>query len=215
MRILLCLIFLSTFQCTYSQTAWTANSFKFSEDTISLVDMTGATAITIGGTAPQPKSSGLINFPSNFSFHFGLNTYNNFAVSSYGFITLGQDITSNTAEEQEQVIAPLRSEATWDASVKLVGSAPNRKFIIEWNGIMQPSGEATKFQLWLSERNGKIEFVYKSVLGFGFLTDIWQYKVFCKASILGQDASCALAIQSTNIQPVISYSIIPGNNNTI
>src|SRR5262249_23185264 len=124
MRTLLLFVCLSLLQFSYSQTAWTSNSFSFSKDTISLVDMTGATPITITGSAPQPRSSGLISFPSNFTFHFGLNNYNNFAVSSYGFITLGKDITSNTAEEQEQVIAPLRSEATWDANSKLVGSAP-------------------------------------------------------------------------------------------
>jgi hypothetical protein len=141
-----------------------------------------------------------------------LNTYSSFAVSDRGFIRLGSDIASNTPEEQDDVIVPVCNGTDWDAATyKLTGTAPNRKLIIQWTGVMQPSGEATSFQLWLSERIGKIEFVYQSIRKIAQ----YPYKVFCKKSIMQQSAVAALQVVAHDALPPVSYAVVPLNHDSI
>ena len=208
MRLLISVFFLIISITVTSQTPWNGNSFKFSRDTISTVDMTGATSVAFTGEVPQPVTSGLISFPSGFSFRYGLNTFSTFAVSRFGFIRLGNDIVSNTPELQDDVIVPICNGTYWSARYKITGVAPDRKIIIEWSASMQPTGEPTKFQLWLSERTGKIEFVYQSVGGFYGFPALWNYKVFCKTSIMQQSASASVPVVANNLLPVVNYSAI-------
>jgi len=170
--------------------------------------MTGATSVTFTGETPQPVTSGLINFPGGFNFRYGLKTYSAFAVSRFGFIRLGNDIVSNTPESQDEVIVPICNGTYWSSRYKITGVAPNRKMIIEWSASMQPSGEPTKFQLWLSERIGKIEFVYQSIGGFYGFPALWNYKVFCKASIMQQSAIASVPVVANNTLPVVNYSTV-------
>jgi len=170
--------------------------------------MTGATPVTFSGQTPQPITSGVISFPNGFTFHYGLKSYSTFAVSTFGFIRLGNDLISNTPESQDEVIVPICNGTAWNSRYKITGVAPNRKMIIEWNASMQPTGEPTKFQLWLSERIGKIEFVYQSIGGFYGFPALWNYKVFCKASIMEQPAVASIPVVANNTIPVVNYSSV-------
>jgi hypothetical protein len=213
--VLLLLIFVLQVTSLKSQSIWNQQNFKLSKDTISLVSMSGATAVTFTDIPPAPYSSGLISFPSGFLFRYGLRSYDKFSVSAYGFIRLGADIADNLPEQQSGVIVPLSNNTTWFADYKLSGTAPNRKFIIQWSGVMQPSGEPTAFQLWLSERTGKIEFVYQSLRGYYGYSDFWKYKVFCKTAILQKEEIASLQIKPGNADPLVSYSGLLFNNDSI
>jgi hypothetical protein len=209
-RVLLLILFIFSSVYSFTQSAWNNNSFRFTRDTISLQSMSGATNVTFSGSFPSIVTSGLINFPGGFVFRFGLKAYTNFAISPYGFLRLGNNIINNQPDLQDEVIVPIYNGTSWSASYKITGTAPNRKFLIAWTGTMQPSGEPTSFQLWLTERTGKIEFVYESIRGFyGFNPIPWHYKIFCKASILQQSSVAALQVVPNNAIPVLSYSTIP------
>ena len=198
-----------------SQAIWNQQNFKFSKDTISLVNMTGATSVNLTDIPPAPYSSGLISFPSGFLFRYGLKSYDKFSVSAYGFIRLGAPIADNLPEQQSSVIAPLSNNSTWFADYKMTGTAPNRKFIIQWSGVMQPSGEPTAVQLWLSERTGKIEFVYQSLRGYYGYSDFWRYKIFCKTSILQKEEITSVQIKPGNADPLVNYGSLLYNNDSI
>ncbi len=207
LRLCLAVLILQFAYSSLGQSPWTATTFRFSKDTGSLVNMTGATPVIYSGT--QPITSGLLNFPSGFTFHYGLKTYSNFSVCKYGFARLGNDIANNNPDLQDEVIVPIYNTTNWTlGSYLLTGASPNRKFIIQWDGVMQPTGQQTKFQVWLSERTGKIEIVYQSLDGLYGYSSFWDYKIYCRTSILQQSTIAALKINPNNALPTISYSTI-------
>jgi hypothetical protein len=184
-------------------TAWNQSSFQFSRDSITPEDMSGATSIKFTGS--MPLSSSVIAF-AGFSFRYGLKSYQQFFISPYGFIKLGNAIISRDPSNDTSVIVPLFNGTEWDASYKIVGAAPKRKLVVQFSGVMQPSGEPTFFQVWLYEKSGKIQFVYSHLRGFYNYGEIWNYKIFCAANILNQRTIASLGVQANNALPTISYS---------
>src|SRR5262249_5222270 len=106
-----------------------------------------------------------------FDFWFVGTRYTQFSASSNGLIRLGSsgvsvnfvnDLTSTIDVPQ---IAPywddLRIGTNGQVRYKMLGSAPNRKLVIEWSNMQIPrlgtsgAGAAT-FQCWLSESSGAI-----------------------------------------------------------
>ncbi len=197
--ILLCLTFIGFSQ----NSVWNNNSFKITKDTSALEDMTGAIAISFNNGPIYSSAS--IPF-GGFSFRYGLSAFNNFYVSPYGFIKLGSQINNNNPTLDTSIISALYNETSWSASYKLVGNSPNRKIVIHFAGVMQPSGEPTSYQIWLNERTGKIQLVYEEVRGFYGFSDIWKYKIFCSANIMNQSVIASIKINSNNSNPSINYA---------
>lgn len=177
------------------------------------MNMAGATPVSYTGNTPQPVTSSLINFSSGFTFHYGLKTYTGIAICRTGFVRLGADIINNNPELQDDVIAPWYNGTMWSvASYMLTGTTPNRKFIIQWDGIMQPTGQQTKFQIWLSERTGKIEIVYQGMEDMFGYSSFWHYKSFCKASILQQSNVAAIQMAVNNAAAINYTEALPNDD---
>ncbi|MEO7048467.1 MAG: hypothetical protein ABI091_24420, partial [Ferruginibacter sp.] len=200
--ILICIIFQLLNNDSLAQgSVWNSNSLKFSKDTVSFESMAGATNVNFAGTPVSSSSS--ISFGGS-SFRYGLSSYNNFYISPYGFIKFGNNIISNNPEQDSNVIAPLYNGTPWDASYKSVGVAPNRKMIIQYTGVMQPSGEPTSFQIWLYERTGRIDFVYEKLRGFYSSPNSYYYRIFCSSNINHNYTVESLQTKSNNNNPTIS-----------
>ena len=212
------LIYLLILFCLFSSvanaqtSAWNTNSFRFSKDTIGLEDMTNATDISFSGS-PVVRASP-ISF-AGFSFRFGLNSYNRFYISPFGFIKLGSEIVSNNPENDSTVITPLYNGTSWFVSYKMTGAAPNRKLIIEYSGVMQPSGEPTRFQVWLYERTGKIQFLYAHLRGFYGENSLYNYKIFCATDILNKRTVAYAKVNPNDAFPVITYAGTSGSFDSI
>jgi hypothetical protein len=198
-------------QAFSQNSAWNSNSFKFNRDNAALENMAGATAVSFGGGPVQ--ASGAVSF-SGFAFRYGLSSFNNFYISSYGFIKLGAPIVSNIPA-QDSIIAPLYNGTSWAAQYKLTGNAPDRKMVIQFTGVMQPSGEPTNFQVWLYERTGKIQFVYEQIRGFYGFPASYNYKIYCGAGIMKKSTIAALKVNANNAPPSVNYAIIPTSFDSI
>ncbi len=197
---------------SFSQTSpWNPGSFKFEKSTSPLEDMTGATVVSFNG---PPFTSSSIPI-SGFSFRYGLSAYDSFYVSPMGFIKLGSAILSNNPQLDSNVIVPLYNGTFWNASYKMTGAAPDRKMVVQFSGVMQPTDETTKFQLWLHERTGKIQFVYQHLRGFYGPSTSWRYKIFCKTNILGYPVLASLKVNPNNAVPVADYSSVQSNFDSI
>jgi hypothetical protein len=203
---LICLLstfLISILNASAQTNAWNTSSFKFTKDTTTLADMTSAANVAFTGSPIVSSSEISI---SGFSFRFGLGTYNKFYISPYGFVKLGSNIISNNPENDSTVIVPLYNGTPWEASYKIVGFAPNRKMVIQYSGVMQPTGEPTSFQIWLYERTGRIQFVYAHLRGFYGYGSTWNYKIFCATEVLNSNTIAYTKIKSNNAFPEISYS---------
>jgi hypothetical protein len=211
--LLLCFILFFTIH-SYSQVIWNEKSFALTKDVATPENMNGALPISFAQTG-NFYSSGMIA-PLGFTFNFGLKTYTSFYVSPRGFLKLGSPITSSNPALDTTVIAPLYSGAEWDAVYKISGAGAELKLVIEFSGDMQPTGQPTSFQVWLFP-SGKIQFVYQQVNGYYGWQDLWNYKIFCQSTIMGNKVVASVKINKNDNTPVANYSelsIIP-NNDTI
>ena len=141
------------------------SSYTFSSNnTASLEDLsTGATNILTGNN--DDVASGVFNI--GFNFYFAGTPYSQFSVNSNGQFQFGPTaITSNVSPAAN---TPRLFPMTGDNEVnngiryKVLGSAPNRKFVCEWNQFYvyyTPNlTNAGNMQVWLYEADGRIDFV--------------------------------------------------------
>nr|AUN35654.1 hypothetical protein [uncultured bacterium] len=192
---------------------WNASTFKLTTDTISLDNMTGATAVTFPVISPYATDA--ISFPGGFTFRYGLDSYNLFSISSYGWIKLGGKIVQLFFTNEENVIVPFCNfGAQYVCSYKITGNQPNRKFIIEWSGNFNTvsGNQPVRFQLWLYERIGKIEFVNQSLNAF---TGAGSYYCVCKTTVLGETAYASIDVRTPPLAPLANYVSAPPNNEGI
>ncbi|WP_370321421.1 carboxypeptidase regulatory-like domain-containing protein [Actinoplanes sp. ATCC 53533] len=109
-----------------------------------------------------------------FAMPFHGQTYTSATVSTNGFLTFGASLGTNTYANPTMptlaapnaVVAPFWDDLEIDASASVrtdtVGTAPNRKFVIEWrNAKFRPSGpDRITFEAVFSETTGEIAFNY-------------------------------------------------------
>ncbi|MET3038262.1 T9SS type A sorting domain-containing protein [Chryseobacterium sp. NRRL B-14859] len=161
-------------------------SFSQSQGTFSpLANPTGiATATAQSGTGAVddnvytlPTGTIPFNFTFNGASYTGLNVYAN------GFISFGSEITNNSQPISSSiayngVVAPLsggdlialynQSGLTGNISYEIIGSAPNREFVVQWQHFTLYSSTGyslnrydLNFQARLHE-NGSITFIYNA-----------------------------------------------------
>ena len=138
------------------------------------------TALTGTTTSTAVGDDGLENVSIGFNFTFGGVVYTNAVISTNGAIKLINDGTLNFPGSWTNnlsntygaaIVAPM-----WDdnnasgGSVVYVlsGSAPNRKFSVEWinthmGGVGSTSTPTATFQLTLTETSNAIQFVYGTI----------------------------------------------------
>ncbi len=160
---------------TASPNVVSAGTYAFTGSTgAALEDMSSGTTVLL--TADLDDTASAVT-PIGFDFWFDGVRQTLFSVNANGLMRLGvtpvstaftNDLASATNVPQ---IAPY-----WDdqwignngkVHYKVVGSAPNRKLVVEWQNEQIPrvataTAGAGTFQAWLYESTGKIEFVYGS-----------------------------------------------------
>lgn len=150
-----------------------ATTYPFSSSTgASLEDMSSGTTQLVAADTDDGASA-VTNI--GFDYWFVGVRYTQFSVNANGLVRLGStvvgttwsnDLTTTTNVPQ---IAPywddLYTGTNGKVHFKVVGTAPNRKLVVEWQNMQIPRvgsgnvGSGT-FQLWLSETTGIISFVY-------------------------------------------------------
>jgi len=155
--------------------AITSSTYSFTNSSsVALEDMSSGTTQLIGANQEDTASS-LNNI--GFDFWFDGQRQTQFSINANGLLKLGSPaVTTLSTNDLASIVNTPQIAPYWDdlfigsngkAQFKTIGSAPNRKLIVEWQNIQIPrtgfgnTGAGT-FQCWLFETTGVIEFVYGS-----------------------------------------------------
>lgn len=164
--------------------AQTISQYTYSTATNgSLEDMSsGTTDLLPTGTNYYLVSSAIANL--GFNFNFGANVFTQFSINSSGQMQLGGTVISTNAnpEAGKSILAPIANGVsnnsirdTGKVHFKVIGTAPNRKLVVEWVNIRIPyatyaeSGTYGTFQVWLNETSNVVNFVYGTMWRMGTL----------------------------------------------
>nr|MCU0423893.1 fibronectin type III domain-containing protein [Bacteroidia bacterium] len=149
-----------------------------------VIDMNIGTTQLIGPLVRNGAGSGLVNFPNNFNCWFMGTRATGFSVSANGWLGLNNSLSSANfwLGSEGLRIAPLLlnvtpstnspamgTSQTGKVHYKLVGTAPNRTFVVEYLNMTINATLATSttndatFQARVYEATGVIEFVYGSI----------------------------------------------------
>jgi hypothetical protein len=192
---------------------------------VSLEDL--STGATTGVAASSDDGlSGLVNI--GFPFRYMGTVYTQLDMSANGFVRLGATITTGTANysnslasNQFPALAPywddLQTGSNGQVRYKLIGSAPSRKFVVEWqNAVLTGGGSgSTNFQLWISETSGEIQFVYGANcnISSSFSCGInWSSSVYANVVTSTNTVTYGTGVnnsQSTSIASGTSYKFTP------
>src|SRR6185503_12152656 len=150
-----------------------ATTYPFSASTGAALEDLSSGATQLLGANQDDAASSVATI--GFDFWFVGTRYTQFSANSNGLVRLGNTgVTINFVNDLASTtdlpkIAPywddLRIGTNGQVRYKVVGSAPSRKLVIEWQNMQVPrlgsSGAgAGTFQCWLSEGSGQVEFVY-------------------------------------------------------
>lgn len=183
---------------------------------VALEDMTGATQIVASGQ--DDTVSAVQNL--GFDFFFMASGYNRFCASTDGWMRLGNAACSSqitndlTSTSNTPKIAPywddIATGTTGSVSYKVVGSAPNRKMVVQWfvtvPRLTTGAANAT-FQAWLYEGTGIIQYVY----GNGLVTNANNYSVGLSTTAASATGGFASVTTSTDTN---SYTTVNNSNTT-
>ena len=154
--------------------------------------------------------------PIGFSFNFNNTNYTKLNINVNGFVTFGKGFTydvndrysTNSLENgplQDSVkplIAPLwddlKLKTTSSLKYLTTGTAPNRKFTVEWNNVswdFNAVQTSVAFQMVLFEGSNKIQFIYSPLYG----------------NITNASASIGIATSSVNKGSFLSVSDLAAN----
>jgi hypothetical protein len=153
--------------------AQTMLDYSFSTNaTGSLESMSsGTTQLLTEGVYHDNDASAVTNI--GFNFKFGDTVYTQFSANSNGQMRLGPTaISGSTAffSSGLSLLVPLSDDNAIRANGKLhckvVGTAPNRRLVVEWLNVVIPATTSpsnsnfSNFQAWLYETSNRIQFVY-------------------------------------------------------
>ncbi|MDP4115936.1 MAG: choice-of-anchor D domain-containing protein [Bacteroidota bacterium] len=111
------------------------------------------------------------NLDLGFSFTYAGTAYTKVSIASNGFIGMGATVTSSSSPISSSylnLISPLggdlQGQTGSEIGTKLLGTAPNRVYVIQWKNYRYYGsanvGDTLNFQIRLYETSNKIEFVY-------------------------------------------------------
>jgi hypothetical protein len=157
--------------CVFAQTML---DYSFSTHaTGSLESMSsGTTLLLTEGTYHDNDASAVTNI--GFNFKFGDTIYTLFSANSNGQIRLGSTAVYGSAISYAPANMPLLVPLSGDNGIrangklhyKVVGTAPNRRLVVEWLNVVIPATTSpsnynfSNFQAWLYETTNRIDFVY-------------------------------------------------------
>jgi hypothetical protein len=165
------------------------NAYTFGSASGTYTPLSGGRTILGCGLTGITDQSHTVNLP--FTFAFDKSCYDQVHISSNGFATFGNKnqfnliapisgTTTGYTGTSFAVASPygrdLVGSATGDLSYEILGSAPNRQFVIQWDDV-QNAGNTRMydFQLVLNEGGGvaatqTVQFVYGTFVGTGTAT---------------------------------------------
>ena len=216
-----------------------ATTYPFTNTSgVALEDMTGATGFT-GLTAGNIDDTASAVTPIGFTFSLDGTSYTQFSVNANALMRLGPTAASTAfanslagGANDPKVVALWDDLCTSSAAgggtvqYKLIGSAPNRKLVVEWKNMKNRTATCTSvadntltFQVWLNE-NGRTDFVYGSfgtVTGLtystGVATSATNYaNVLASAAAGGATATYGTGVNNTQSAIIPAgerYSFIP------
>ncbi|HEY6118668.1 MAG TPA: fibronectin type III domain-containing protein [Pyrinomonadaceae bacterium] len=191
----------------------TAGTYAFtSSSAVALEDMSSGTTQLVAANLDD-TASGVNNI--GFEFWFDGVRFTQFSCNANGLCRLGNAGISisfdNSTEFNSTTNAPkiapyfddLWTGTNGKVHFKVIGSAPNRKLIVEWLNEQIPrvgggNAGAGTFQMWLFETTGVIEFVYGS--GIALNSDNGGYSIGLQSGAATNFASV------TSTGPTISYA---------
>lgn len=147
-------------------------NYQLGVSTVLFSQITGANAFTWNTTTANDEE---YSTPTNIGFTFSYcgTNYDQFQVSTNGFLRFGTGLISATATDAlngtlRQILAPLWddlkvSATATDITYRMYGTAPNRFLVVEWKNVFWNKNAATanaEFQIVLYENGNKIEFCY-------------------------------------------------------
>ncbi len=166
-------VFVALLSFVFVQGQSSSANYSFTSGVSTLNSMTGATSLVTGNNDTWGSSV----FPIGFNFVYMGNNYSHISVNSNGQARLHTNgsatalgATAVTGYAASTVtLAPMAgdNEVNNGMSYLVVGSAPNRKLIIEWNQFYVFYTDNTtsgNMQLVLNENTGVFEFLYGSIL---------------------------------------------------
>ncbi len=175
---LMLLLFFVAIAFTTNTNAQTAAQYSFSASNGGYSEISGDPILIDNGNSDDGFANG---FPIGFDFNFGGVTYNEFNVSTNGWITLGNNgdnnitnsgLTNNFATiPKTPLIAALWddieiSDIGRDISFKSAGGVLTVQFTnIQWRYLATVSEAVINFQIKLYEATGAVEFVYDPIPG--------------------------------------------------
>ena len=155
---------------TRSVAGTVAENFVFSDDAYAWVDATA------GGTNTGIRDDdGSVTIPIPFGFRFFGTSYTSVKASTNGYLVFGPSAATDwsnvrlpAAPAPNGIVAPfwddLRLSSRGAIWYRTVGTAPNRRFVVEWAGVPRyyDVGDAT-FEAILEESTGDVVFQYQDV----------------------------------------------------
>jgi hypothetical protein len=179
-----------------------------SSSAVALEDMSTGTTQLVAANQEDTVSS--VN-NIGFDFWFDGARQTQFSVNANGLMKLGSiavtTLPTNDLANTDNIpqIAPywddLRTGTNGKVHFKVLGSAPNRKLVVEWQNMQIPrtafnNPGAGTFQCWLFESTGVIEFVYGS--GIAINSANLGYSV-------GFGSAAAVFASVTSSGPTVAY----------
>jgi hypothetical protein len=148
-------------------------NYAFSTSTTGTLEDLSVGSTSIMTAAVHDDDVTTVN-PLGFNFTFMGVTYSHFSANSNGqfqFHTsgsataIGANVTPSAGVPN---LFPMTGDNELSGGIryKVIGSAPNRKFVLEWSQFYVYYTDITNagnMQLWLNESNGQIDFVYGAI----------------------------------------------------
>lgn len=147
------------------------NEYNFTNTTATYSPITGGT-LRVNGTGANDTI--INNIPIGFNFRFRDSTFSNISINYDGYIAFGSSVTSNTGNPISGISSnyavsalgfesgSLSRKSTTRLRTELIGTSPNREFVIQWLDASHSSSATASFnfQIRLFENNNSIAISY-------------------------------------------------------
>jgi hypothetical protein len=176
-RILWVFFFLMSINTSFAQTV---RNYLYTPSSSVFTPLLTPNSVTITGTLDEGYVN---NIPVGFNFVYNSVSYTTVAISTNGYVSLGQPIstlnsfTNNLTNgsgtlSPRPILAPLWDNLNFNSATSIsyqtTGTAPYRIFTVQWLNAIWGATAANpgiSFQLRLKEFDSKIEFIYRPEAG--------------------------------------------------
>ena len=164
-------VFVALFSFVFAQGQSLSNYTFATAATGTLQDLTSGSTSYLSGN--NDDAAGTLR-PIGFNFNFMGGSYTHFSANSNGQMQLHANSTAAaigtnvSTSSGAAILAPFTgdNEVNNGLQYKVIGAAPNRTFILQWNQFyvnFVDLSNAGNMQVWLEETTGKITYIYGSI----------------------------------------------------